>query len=452
LIRKIIWPDTFEKGNPFGGRNGIRPLSLTFHSEVYEKVSPEEIKALEILYEICGANRIDIMSFDGKVFPKIVFGKPDNVESSDITVINEDGRPVLFTGIYPSRISKDQIIWIMGMYSSNRQDEFDNAREEIIQVESHYALRRDIFVTTSPFLLKNRDKLSESNIRSPLEALKVVGLYIRFQNEHEWISEIKGNGRILTSNHGFFEDLTRGLLPSNWRFLRYIPSFLDIEDEKHLGISVLNRCSRALQARDELARLFYMPGEYGSSDKRTYHFDYLTLLLTGALDALALVLNRVHKLQLSPIDCSMSPFRDKFKKMLIVKTSASNIVHLIEAASTKPFLEILYRIRNRIHSISLNESMSVPQDNVDELLDWIYDFDPNDHCGMSKEKVIAYINNDPPVPHYDIKIDKYLLASTLLAETLKLVDRIMDLVAPKDVNGEPPPNMLRSMERYKFLG
>jgi hypothetical protein len=195
-----------------------------------------------------------------------------------------------------------------------------------------------------------------------------------------------------------------------------------------------------------------MPGEYGSSDKRKYHFDYLTLLLTGALDALALVLNRLYELQLDPIECSLSPSREKFNKKLKAKTNASSIVQLIADVQTKSFLNILYRLRNRIHSISLDESMSVPQDNVDELLDWIYDFDLNDHCGMSKQKVIAYINNNPPVPHYDIKIDKYLLASRLLTEAFRLIDRVMNLAAPKDVDGDPPSDMLRYIERYKYLG
>lgn len=452
MTRKIIWPRTFEKGNPFGGKEGVRPLSLTFHSKVYKEISPEEFNALEILYEICGANYVDIMSFDGKVYPKIVFGKPDNVESSDITVINEDGQPIRFTGIYPSRISNDQITRIMGMYSSSRQYEFDNAREEIVQAEAHHALRRDIFVTTSPFLLKNREKFSDSNIFSPLEALKVVGLYIRYQNEHEWTSEVKGKVRFLASNHAFFEDLARGLLPANWRFLRHIPPFLENEDERYLGISVINRCSSALQARDELDKLFYMPGEYGSSDKRKYHFDYLTLLLTGALDALALILNRLYKMHLSSSDCSLSPFRAKFKNKLSTEPDASHIFQLIESKSISLFLEILYRLRNRIHSISLEESMSIPQTNVDILLDQIYDFDPVNHCGMTKQRVIAYINNNPPVPHYDIKIDKHLLASRLLDETCKLIDQIMDLSTPKNINGDMPPELAQYIERYKFLG
>lgn len=452
MIRKIIWPNTFEKGNPFGGNDGVRSLSLTFHSKVYEEISPEELKALEILYEICNVNKIDVMSFDGKVYPKIILGEPENPEGCAITVINEEEQPLQFTGIDPTRISKDQIIWIMGMFNSSRQYEFDNAREEIIQAEAHYALRRDIFVTTSPFLLKNRDKLAELNIRSPLEALKVVGLYMRCQNEHEWISELKDNVRFLSSNHSYFEYFTRGFLPANWRFLRYIRAFLKAKDERYLGISVLNRCSSALQARDELARLFYMPEEYGSSDKRAYHFDYLTLLLTGALDSLSLILNRLYSLDLQPNACSFSPFGEKFSKRLKTKPEALIIIRLIEDIRTKSFLKILYRLRNRIHSISLDESMSVPQDNIDELLDWIYDFDPEDHCGMSKQKVMAYINNNPPVPHYDIKIDKYLLSSKLLTEAFVFIDRVMDLTAPKDVDGNPPSDMLQYIERYKYLG
>jgi hypothetical protein len=367
--------------------------------------------------------------------------------------LNENGEFISFNrGIYPSRISKDQITWITGIYSSSRQNEFDNAREEIIQAEAHYALGRDIFVTSSPFLLKNREKLNESNIRSPLEALKVVGLYIRCQNEHEWISEVTGNVRFTTSNHSFFDSLVRGRIPTSWRFLRYIPQFLDNEDERYLGISVINRCSSALQAQDELARLFYMPGEYGSSDKRKYHFDYLMMLLTGALDAMALILNRVYELRLYPNSCSFSPSRAKFTDNLLTKTDTSQSFQFIVSEPTKSFLEILYMLRNRIHSISLDESISIPQTKIDVLLDKIYDFDFADHCGMTKQKVIAYINDKPPVPHYDIKIDKYLLALRLLDETIKLIDRVMDLSTPKDVDGNPPHELTQYIERCKFLG
>jgi len=453
LLNKIIWPYRFDKGNPFGGKEGVRALSLTFHSKVYKDISPQESKALEILYEICIPNDVDIMSFDGRIYPKIVFGNPDEVENSDIRILSEDGELMsLHAGIYPSRISKDQITWIMGMYSSNRQYEFDNAREEIIQAEAHFALRRDIFVTTSPFLLKNREKLNESNIRSPIEALKIVGLYIRSQNEHEWIVEVKGNTRFQGSNHSFFDNLARGRLPANWGFLRYIPRFLENEDERYLGVSVVNRCSGALQAQDELAKLFYMPGEYGSSNKRKYHFDYLTLLLTGALDALALILNRIYKMRLNSNNCSFSPFRKKIIESLLAKTNESQKFQFIESNPTKSFLEILYRLRNRIHSISLEESMSIPQTKVDELLDQIYEFDPDDHCGMTKEKVIAYINDNPPVPHYAITIDKYILASRLLDETFKLINYVMSLSTPDNVDGDPPQALTQYIDRCKFLG
>ena len=96
--------------------------------------------------------------------------------------------------------------------------------------------------------------------------------------------------------------------------------------------------------------------------------------------------------------------------------------------------------------------MSVPQTKVDKLLDQIYDFDPDDHCGMTKKKVIAYINDEPPVPHYDIKIDKYLLASRLLDEAFKLINRLMDLSTPNDVDGDPPQALTQYIDRCKFLG
>src|SRR4051812_40346326 len=63
-----------------------------------------------------------------------------------------------------------------------------------------------------------------------------------------------------------------------------------------LGGSILQRCARALEARDIIGAQYYCGPSYCDHDRMLYHFDYLTVLLVGALDALARVVHRTYSL------------------------------------------------------------------------------------------------------------------------------------------------------------
>ena len=174
-------------------------------------------------------------------------------------------------GIYTGNINNEAIIKLMGTYSSNHHHELVKTREMVIPVEAHFALRRDIFITTSPFLLSKQQYFKHENIRTPLEALKIVGPFMRSRND--WTHEVNEHSRVQSPRDFFYLNLARSNLSTISGF-----SF-------PLNETVLNRCLRALQARDEIGKLFYSYRKNDLNDQLLYHFDYLNILLVGVWDA-----------------------------------------------------------------------------------------------------------------------------------------------------------------------
>jgi hypothetical protein len=67
------------------------------------------------------------------------------------------------------------------------------------------------------------------------------------------------------------------------------------DDTNRLAFGVQRRCAYALRARDHIGESFYAPE--GGPDDFAYHFEYLTLLLAGALDAQARIAHRAYGLK-----------------------------------------------------------------------------------------------------------------------------------------------------------
>lgn len=175
MISKIIWPFTFEKGNPFGGVDGIRPIRITFHSSSFTNIATDEKKALDILMGLARLDDVDAMSFDGSVSPKIFIDhERGDAEYIGLKVINAEGETIVFSGVSKSCLKPSYIAYLLGIYSFNEEEKYQSIRQEILEAKSHGALRRDIFITSSAFLLKNKDKLDELNICTPIMSHNVV--------------------------------------------------------------------------------------------------------------------------------------------------------------------------------------------------------------------------------------------------------------------------------------
>ena len=119
-----------------------------------------------------------------------------------------------------------------------------------------------------------------------------------------------------------------------------------------LNTAIRRRCIRALQGQDELGRLFF--GQRDSSDDRdrmAYHFEYVTLLLHGAIDAQTRAVRQIYDVSLKPKPSFRSaPFRVGLRAK-----GAGGLCDLVETGGIQDFLVALSTIRNRIHEDPLGD-------------------------------------------------------------------------------------------------
>jgi hypothetical protein len=200
-----------------------------------------------------------------------------------------------------------------------------------------------------------------------------------------------------------------------------------------------------------------MPGTSSTQESISYHFDYLTLLLTAAFDVQARIINILYDFKLKDNECGLK--RDNFKKKIKSFDSTKEIGQLLD--KKVEFLDILFTIRNMIHSISLGDDKSAPEDYPNEFLDKIFGYDSNNHWGVKKVKVNKIRNGNLPVPSFNYSVDKYFLACCLLEEAFDLINSIMQNTNPEDyvekadllkIKASPPVDMIPHIQLCLLQG
>ena len=296
--------------------------------------------------------------------------------------------------------------------------------DDLLIPSSHQQEKRDVLVTKSPMMLGNKEHVVQSaNPRTPTEAAKIVGLFLRSRNDFTF--KLVDSVRIGTNRGAFYWVLMRHSLPSMWR---YYSACVMSEDHRKdrtlfLGLSILNRFSRALEARDAIGIGFYNKQNNDTRDSMVFHFDYLTLLLTGAFDALVRVTYRVYQLTKPKEYSTQLQFRkEEFLKELKNK-GASNLVEYVSQPSVQALLEIVYNLRNTIHEASLTSLSVKPQ-----ILKEEYSF-------ITLSPDLEKIFKQNIQPHYEpdawglaqfhvLSFEPYTLASTLIRESFQIIDKI----------------------------
>jgi len=415
MIPKFEWPHSgFDLRSPFDRGKNERSIKLTFDSRSLQNIHGAEADALAILFELSHLDIVSALVFHGNEFPRITFGEKDGlVDYSSIIIIGPDKEVLSWNvGINLSNIDDDSVIRIMGAYSSNKHDELIKIREAIIPAEAHFALNRDIFVTTSQLILNNRNNSKYENARSPLDALKILGLYLRSRDE--WVYRISKNTRLHASREFFYWTLARNKL-SNTAVLS-------------LGGTIKTRCARALQARDEIGRLFYSYGERDLNDRILYHFDYLNILLMGALDAAAVSINEKYKLVKRDNDRGFTRknFVEKIKSVIPV------FEEFLKDEDNKKIIEIVTALRNTVHSEQLRSDgrlvIELPETLRDELWDKTKDDSASDKWGLAHEKYDLLTNNQTLVPQYRITLEPYTYAVYVVDQWMDLLDSVAKIV------------------------
>ena len=118
-----------------------------------------------------------------------------------------------------------------------------------------------------------------------------------------------------------------------------------------LAGTILTRCLRALQARDEVGFRFYRRQNNTTRSEMLYHFDYLTLLLAGAFDAGARIARLVCGLE--DINLRAVNFRSQQFRQALRANGASSLGDVIDNRSFQMFQRFLGALRNSIHGTGL---------------------------------------------------------------------------------------------------
>lgn len=434
MIEPINWPQMLlnEPLSPFVKGPHQRPLRLTFHSSALASPPPGEAEALRALYQLATLHDIEALETgdDGR-FPSVKIGAleryVDGVQGLPIIIASgEDRWP---KGRVPNPQDLEARASRLAGQNKASQVEAETILNDLIAAQAHYRLKRDLLVTLSPGLLSHRDdhRVREANPRTPTEAAHIVGLFLRSRDNYIYARtrhEIN-----IASRKDFYRVLAYNRLP-NMRC--FAAAWLEWEQPDnnnafYLIQSAILRCTRALEARDAIGELFYAPQDSDSSERSMYHFDYLSLLLAGAFDAVARVAHRAYRIGAHPPEYVASFRKAKFNTAL-KKHEADRLYALVMDKHSQAVLKLIYEIRNCIHGAALPTPVvqsvlpTHPQPFALEVLPSVAFLisEASNQCGEPEQWGLSQWS--------ELLLEPYSYAAKLVEEALKLLDLVVSTI------------------------
>ncbi len=369
MIERIYWARTIGRSDvesPFD-RASQRPIRMLLDTASFTGLPAPEAAALAALRELGRLPDIDIIESQPGEFPHFVIRGPNPNNWMEVDVL-QDGQRLygggipLFPGESPTPLT----------------DDTDNPSEQAWRIDLrlhsiHVSLSQDVLVTMRPNLLERA--YNRTNTRRPSDAVRLAALLLRTRDNYvvrTWPFGSQSFGR-----SGFFWVLTFNMLPNLWRFMSACGAAAQLrhDDVGDLAQSVFGRCVRALEARDAIGEQFYRPYSGTTEERVMYHFDYLSLVLAGALDALALIIYRTYALtrpneqQASfspPPPGSRSPREKDFYKELD-RAGATSLHTLVTGQPFDDVMRLVYRLRHTIHREMLDRMTFQEAGNLQQL-------------------------------------------------------------------------------------
>ncbi len=416
MVTRIYWQDQYnnELASPFLRGDGERHLRITFHSSSFIDSTNEETEAIEALRQLSPINEIEML--DTKCI-QLISNKLENYQQEENSIKFSVYTP---TGVINSAISyldRWKIISSQLSGSYNIEDvTTQNIYNDLLLAQSHRILKYDLFITLSEILLSNRDQeyLQKVNPCRPSEAARILGYYLRSRDKY--ILYAQGNGTVSFDRGLFYWVLTRHRLPNMWKYFSgcmYSEGFRK-DNTSNIGQSILMRCSRVVQARDEIAGNYYIPQNGNTREYIMYHFEYITLLLSGIFDALAVIAKRSYNIHINERYASFK--NETFQKSL-KNHGALELFELITCKKFEKLMILLYELRNTIHKASFPTISSDELSYVIILPDYINKFqEAAKELGSLEKWGISKID--------DLVFEPFTYAVTLIEECFTQIDNI----------------------------
>lgn len=472
MIQSIVWPDPRMKEfrSPFQRGDKERNLRLTLHIESFDGITGENEVAYSVIRELGELTEIEIISTQEDSFPWMQIKDEPAKDGYKNVNVWQGGKILSYHhGVNPSRYDQEYIQWIIGYHSNN--EIIKVAENAILIAEAHHTLRRDILVTMSPLLLEHREKFKYSNIFSPIEAAKLVGLFLRTRDN--WVYRKIDRTSLITDKSQFYWVLARSKLPAMWRYFLGCVHARKIHGDEimFVGESILERCKRVLQARDGIAEQFYKIQDTNTQDEIMYHFDYVALMLVGVFDAQATIINYVYGLVKNNFDVG---FRKPRFQEALQKSKAKDLFKLVTSDYCGHLMKMLHTIRNTIHNAGLStftllkmpdpaiSLITVPETMQEELWQTSQVLGTPSEWGLIREEYMLFDSETKTQsPKTRISLEPYSYVTKLIdmwfdlfnqiAERTAIEDLFVGVEVPELIN-KPPDDWMLQIERFKILG
>ena len=181
------------------------------------------------------------------------------------------------------------------------------------------------------------------------EALALIGLYLRSQNEFITWRGVEGGSSTMNSGLYYWVGV-RELLPAAWRwFSACVQKSRAIEDDTllDLGQSLLRRMQRVLETRDHFHRVFNLPQNNDTAKAALADLDSILVSLMGAVDASARVAHVVLRLSGSIHTAAWQYHKGWLPK--VAKSDAALATLFDTGTPLQHTLTILRLLRNTVH-------------------------------------------------------------------------------------------------------
>lgn len=232
----------------------------------------------------------------------------------------------------------------------------ERRRADVLAAQAALALQAHLFITERAYLHAATWQFADGLlVASPADALPLVSLYLRTQNQYYTWRSLDGTGSD-TMNRGLFYWVgTRELLPAGWRwFAACVQHAYATKNDRivYLGQSLFQRVQRALQARDDAHCALNLPQDNDTADAALGSLDQVVLALMGAVDVTARIAHMA--LGLTPSKMHDAGWqRDGWLKQ--VKSAHEPLAALVAAGTRhRHVLTILSSLRNSIHGAALD--------------------------------------------------------------------------------------------------
>ena len=330
--------------SPFELVGGGRPLTITLHRDGLARLGAEEGESLAALEGLVDVPQVSVLDSSPGRFDHIA--------------VTADAEPGLFSasvrresGVSVSAIPALPWTEIVGELSEDCEQaghlEQREALQHLLLAQAHISQRADLLVTASPLLIGCRSNrwIKSANPRTPKEALRITALYLRRRGQYLVAGPDSVVAKYFVNRGLYYWVLARHLLPGFWRY--HALAWRVSEEVGELASSAIDRVVRALQARDGIGEQFYRPQNNDTTDTVAYHFDYLALLLAGALDAQAALAEKLYGIKQS--QRWLISFRNASFRRMLQNAGANELSDVVSSEGFLSVASLLAGLRNTIH-------------------------------------------------------------------------------------------------------